>query len=321
MTAIEITALPARPFLRREIDALGISDRQLRDLLACQLIRRVLRSVYCRNDLPDTVELRAQAASLVLSEHVVVSDRAASWLHGIDAYDYAELDELPPLEVVSIGGHDRTRRDGTLGGKRALLPDEICEVHGVSVTTPLRTCCDLACLRGRTAALAVLDAYRRAFGLTIDDLNRMLRRFRRRRGVKQLRELIPLSDPERESMGESWTAMTIHDAGISMPRPQIRVLLPELGWVRLDMGFEHLRIAIEYDGEEFHTSAEDRAADRDRREALERAGWIVIVVTKADFTEEASQVWLDELRAAIRERTRAAKRVYSRGESWGLHHR
>jgi very-short-patch-repair endonuclease len=114
--------------------------------------------------------------------------------------------------------------------------------------------------------------------------------------------------------------MTIIDDGLAPPRAQVEVRLPDHGWVRLDLAYEHLRIAIEYDGVEFHTSEEDQAADRRRREALRRAGWIVIVVTKADFTGAGLERWLSELRAAIAERVPAYRRTYSRGESWDPRH-
>jgi restriction endonuclease-like protein len=309
--------LPDHPFLISEIASLGISRRQLDALVAQDAVRRVLRGVYVRADLPDTVDVRARCAALLLADHVVLCDRSAAWVWGIDCFDHADHEFLPRLETVSMGGHDRVRRGEVYGGKRDLDRHDICEVGGVRLTTPLRTACDLACLRGRNAALAVLDAFSRVHGLTPIDYDRMLRdRFRGRRGVKQARELAPYAVPDAESHGESWTRMTIVDDGLPAPSTQVWVLLPEYGRVRLDMAYERLRIAIEYDGEEFHTSDADRRRDRLRREALRRAGWIVIVVTKADFTGETSQRWIMELRDAIADRTPPYRRTYSRGESW-----
>jgi hypothetical protein len=310
------SSLPDHPFTADDLASLGLTRSQLRGLLAEGAVRTELYGVYCRRDLPEGVDLRARAASLVLPEHSVVCDRSAAWLWGISCLEYAELGVLPALEVVSCGGADRSRRVGVYGGKRDLLPSEITQVGGVRVTTPLRTAIDLACLRGRRDALAVLDAFRREFGLTCEDYERQLHRFKRRRGCKQARELAPLAIPDAESQGESWTRMAIIDDGLTPPRAQVEVLVPDHGGVRLDLAYEHLRIAIEYDGVEFHTSDEDRAADRRRREALRRAGWIVIVVTKDDFTGARLETWLSELRAAIAERVPAYRRAYSRGESW-----
>jgi hypothetical protein len=308
--------LPDHPFTAADLPRLGLTRGQLRNLLSEGVVRMAPYGVYCRSDLPDTVGLRARAASLVLPDHAVICDRSAAWLWGISCLEYAELEVPPALEVVSYGGEDRSRRAGLYGGKRDLLPDEITQVDGVRVTTPLRTAIDLACLRGRRDALAVLDAFRRGFGLTCEDYERQLRRFKGRRGCKQARELAPLAIADAESQGESWTRMTIIDDGLSPPRAQVEVRVPNHGWVRLDLAYEHLRIAIEYDGVEFHTSDEDRAADRRRREALRQDGWIVIVVTKADFTGPRLESWLSELRTAVAERVPAYRRVHSRGESW-----
>lgn len=311
-----MTELPDRPFLLSEIPDLGLSRHRLDTLVAEGAVRRVLRGVYCRADLPNTFELRAECAALVLPEHAVVCDRSAAWLWGVECFDYAEQEFLPQLETVSVDGNDRVRRVEVYGGKRDLRDDEICEVAGVRVTTPLRTACDLACLRGRNAALAIYDAFRREHGLTCADFERMLLRFRGRRGVKQARELAPYAVAASESPGESWSRMVIIDAGLKAPEPQVWVHVRGIGWVRLDLAYEHLRIAIEYDGEEHHTSDADRAHDQERREALRRAGWIVIVVRKGDFTGLTSDRWLSELREALAERVPAYQRRYSRGESW-----
>jgi hypothetical protein len=246
---------------------------------------------------------------------VVVADRSAAWLHGIDVLDFAELDLLPYLEVVSFGGKDRTQRGGVLGGKRDLLPSEITTVDGVRVTTPIRTACDIACLYGRYRAMAVLDAFRQRYGITVAQLAGVLPRYAKRRGVKQLRELIPLTTDEADSQPESWVRLMIHDDGLPMPAAQVWVHVPGWGRVKMENAYEHLRIAVEYDGEEFHTAEEDREYDEDRREALRQIGWIIIVVRKDQLAAGPREVWLRELRNAIDQRDpgRPVKRRYARG--------
>jgi len=304
--------LPDRPFLYSEAAGLGLSRRRLRTALGSGELRQVLRGVYCAARLPDSVELRAVAACLVIPEQAVVSDHAAAWLHGIDSYDAFALEVPPAIEVVSLAEHDRSRRAGLLGGKRELTPDEVMVVNGVRVTTPVRTAADLACRRGRFAAMAVLDAFMRSHGVTIEDYQRMVRRFAGRRGVTQLRELVVYADPDCESHGESWTKLAIIDAGLPVPTPQQWVVLPGFGRVRLDFAYRWLKIAVEYDGEEHHSSDEDREADQQRRQALRDAGWIVIVVRKDGFTGPTLDAWLTELREALAERTPSQRRTYAR---------
>lgn len=311
-----MTHLPDRPFRRSEIESLGISRGRLARYLEEGTVRRVLHAVYLPAHLEDTPRLRARCATLVLPAHCVVSDRSAAWIHGIDCYSYSDLAVPPPLEVVSMDGNDRTQRADAFGGKRALLTEDVCVIEGICVTTPLRTACDLACQRGRHRALAVLDAFRREYGLELADFRPILARYVGRRGVIQLRELVGHSSPLAESQPESWTRLTIIDEGWPAPEPQVRVHLDGYGWVRLDLAYLHLKICIEYDGEEFHSEAADRAHDQERRALLRQAGWIVIVVRKDGFSGAGRDRWLGELKTAIEARSPVpAKRLYARGET------
>lgn len=307
--------LQADPFTVGEAEQRGLGRKDLHRLVLDGVLRHPIRGVYLGAEQPDDIDTRVACINLALPPHVVVSDRTAAWLHGIDILAYAELDEPPPLEVVSVGGRDRTQAAGTLGGKRDLRADEITEVGGIRVTTPLRTACDIACLRGRLRAFATLNEFRRKHGITRADLKRMLPRYTGRRGVIQLRELIPLTTPDAESQPESWCWLIIHDEQLPTPRPQVWVMLPDGQRCRVENGYEHLRIAVEYDGVEFHTATEDTDHDEIRREALRRNGWIIIVVRKDGFAGEARERWLRELRDALAERAPrpSPKRIYSRG--------
>lgn len=308
--------LPNGPFGHPDLAFLELTRDTLRELVRSGDVRRVFCGVYVRADLPDTIALRAACAAYVLPDHCVVSDRSAAWLHGVDSYDLATSGGLAPLEVISLAGHPSTERPGIRGGTRTLAAEDVMEIHGIKVTTPLRTACDVASLHGRLAAMAVLDSFSRFHGVRQSDIRGILPRLAGRRGVKQLRELAAYVTDQAESPGESWTRLSAIDAGFTPPQPQIWVFLTGIGWVRLDMGWEHLLIAVEYDGEEFHSEPDDREHDLRRREALAAAGWIVIVVRKDGFRGAGLDRWLGDLRRAFAERQprRPAKRKYSRGE-------
>lgn len=305
----------ARPFTSAMALQRGMSRERLRWLVRTGEVRALLHGVYVATRAGDSVWLRATAAALVLPEHSVVADRCAAWLHGVDLLDLVELDVVPRLDAVSVGGNQASHRSGVFGGKRDLRASEITVVEGVRVTTPIRTACDVACLRGRYRALAALDAFRRAFGISEAQLLDVMPRYVGRRGCVQLRELVPLSTAGAESQMESWVRLMMQDEGLPPPAAQVEVDLPEWGRVRVENAYEHLRIAVEYDGAEFHTTEEDRAHDRLRREALAREGWLVVVVRKGDLSAAARAVWLRRVVAAVAERSpgRPTKRVYSRG--------
>ena len=84
---------------------------------------------------------------------------------------------------------------------------------------------------------------------------------------------------------------------------------------RIDLAYPLLKIAIEYDGLEFHEGDERKKVDEERRDWLRDDGWLVIVVRKSDFKRATRERWLAEIRDALRDRTPARSRRYSRGES------
>ncbi len=292
--------LPIEPFTRADAARLGIGPHRLRLAIRDGEVRRVLNGVYVKADVPDSTELRAAAAMLVISPFAVACDRTAAWLLGVDVLGYRELDVLPPLETYVLRGHRRTDRAECAGGSRDLKPEDICVVNGIRVTTPLRTALDLGCKLSRREALAALDAFMRAFGITHTELRRLLLRYFRRRGVVQLRQLIALADPRAESPGESWTRLEITDAGLPAPQLQYWVHVNGRPTYRLDLAYPHARVAVEYDGREYHEGDEQARADERRRDWLRRNGWTVIVVDKDSFTPEAVAGWVGELKRALR---------------------
>ncbi|KQY64318.1 MULTISPECIES: type IV toxin-antitoxin system AbiEi family antitoxin [unclassified Nocardioides] len=290
---------------------LGVSEFTLRRWLRSGVVRRPLTGVYCSASVEDTLELRASCAALVLPEDAVVCDRSAAWLWGVDVHEPDERFAVPDLEVAVKPGHTPPRRKAVRGVERELAEEEVIQVHGVKVTTPVRTALDVACLRGRWRALATLDAFMREHELTHEEFGTAVVRLSGRRGVTQARELYPLASPLSESQGESWVRGAIHDSGLLMPEPQVEIREDGVVMARIDLAYRRLRIAVEYDGEEFH--AEEQAEhDEARRDWLRERGWYVIVVRKHQLAGRAREQWLDELGAIIAARSAPQKRKYAR---------
>lgn len=314
--------LPARPLpvptTTRDALAAGWTQDRLSRAVTRGDVRRVLRGVYVDACVPDTLALRSTAAALLLPARMVVCDRSAAWLQGVDHWDPRDLDVPPLLDVVARSG-TRTRLDGVQGALRTLSDDDVVELaNGLLVTGPLRTAADLACQRGRLAAAAVLDQFARQHGVTTSDLRLLLPRFAGRRGVTQLRELLNDLEPGAESPPESWVRRLVLDH--MLPRPVAQhVVVIEGETYRLDLAYPHLRIAVEYDGEEWHSHPDDRAADAERRAALARAGWVVIVVRKEDLSGGRLDAWIRRLRESVTDRRRAPAPTYARGLDAGVH--
>ena len=289
-------SLPAGPFT---LASATCSRARLRRAVASREVVRVVHGAYVRSDVELTEIVRAQAASLVLGATAVLCDRTAAWVLGVDCFRYAELDGVPRLESCVLRGHEPTERSEVTGRSRDLQPDDIIEIAGVRVTSPLRTAADLLCLLPRREALAAADALMRIHGFTVRDLRRLLVRYFRRRGVIQARGLAPLVDGRAESSGESWARLEIVDHGLPVPVPQYWINVGGVPTYRLDLAYPRARIAIEYDGEEHHSGPADRLRDERRRAWLRAHGWRVIVLTKHSFTDRAIEAWIGELLAML----------------------
>jgi hypothetical protein len=147
----------------------------------------------------------------------------------------------------------------------------------------------------------VLNEMARLHGLTREDYLRSLPRYRRRRGVIQLRELVLVVDPRLESQRESWVLLAILDACLPVPEPQFWVEVDGVPTFRLDFAYPRLRVCIEYDGADWHGGTpEQREHDQARRTWLRDHGWTVMVVRKGDFRSGALDAWLAELRTTLR---------------------
>lgn len=294
-----------RPFTTADAAAAGISRGRLGSLLDRGLIRRLLRGVYVAAQEPDGILLRARALSLVVPDCAVVTDWTACWLHAGVLPPGGHL-QVPPVSIFRLPGKGRLKSQLCESGERALTPEDLTVLEGLTVTTPLRTAHDLGRLAGRDWAMAGLDAMLRLGDFSKDELVADVERYRRQRGVVQLRDLAPRADPRAESPGESvlrlrWTDLS----SLPQPTPQVPVA-DETGRVlyRIDLGVEELRFGAEYDGEEHHSSDEDRERDRVRRGDLyDRFDWMTEPVRKANVfgvTRDVERILHEGIRNARR---------------------
>jgi len=298
----EILGPPFAPFTTRDALASGISRRRLRTLIATGDVRRVLHGVYQATAAADTLENRAAAASHVLSPHGVICDRTAAWIHGVDTLRFRELEVLPPLDVVVLRHFSPTSRAQWRNGQRDLSNHDVMRVSGIRVTTPLRTALDLGCKSSRRDGLAAVDAFMRLHGISHEDMYDELPRFAGRRGVVQLRSLLLHADPRSESAAESWIRMYLIDAGLPTPELQHSVEWGGYELYRLDLAYPRHMLCIEYDGVEFHSTEQQRAADDERRAWLRAHGWTIIVVTREELSVEAVDRWTSQVRSVLHRR-------------------
>lgn len=227
------------------------------------------KDVYVPRDAELTALLRAKACWLRSRRRGVLAGFSASALHGSKWID-------PSLPAAII--HTNRRKDaGVQVWEAGIEPDEVAVVHGMRLTTPARTALDLACRYPTDMAVAAIDALVQATDLKVADVELLVDRYRGRRGIKAARAALELVDGGAQSPKETWLRLLLLRAGFPRPKTQIPVL-NEWGWAEayLDMGWEDIKVAAEYDGAQHQTSRYHYVRDIGRLEKLERMGWIVV---------------------------------------------
>lgn len=161
--------------------------------------------------------------------------------------------------------------------------DETQIVEGIPVTTPARTALDLACWYPLMMSVPAIDALASATDLKVAEVELLVERYSGRRGIGRARESLDLVDPGAQSPKESWLRVILIRAGLPRPQTQIPVC-DEFGDViaYLDMGWEDVKVAAEYDGEQHRSDRRQYTWDIRRLEMLEHRGWNVIRVIAGD---------------------------------------
>ncbi len=162
-----------------------------------------------------------------------------------------------------------------------LLDHEFQSLEGLLVTTPERTAFDLGRRDRLGVAVARLDALAAARDFKVRDVLELMRNHRLARGLRQLESALDLVDGGAQSPRETSLRLLLIRAGFPRPQTQIPVLSPDgLRKYYLDMGWKHLKLAVEYDGDQHRVDPVQFAYDIRRLEDLHTLGWTDIRVAK-----------------------------------------
>ena len=234
--------------------------------------RRLLPDVYAPKRAVLTLHQRATAAWLWSGREGVVAGLTASALHGAKWVDG---------DVVVLNWPNHRAPGGVRTCNDTLLPGEITMLEGLPVTTAVRTAFDLARHGGESRAVARLDALARATHFKTEDVLEVADSHPHVRWLRRVPRLLDLVDAGAESPRESSLRMMLIAASYPRPTTQIPVPGPD-GYPKyfLDMGWEEIKVAVEYDGEHHREDPDAYRKDIIRMEYLAGVGWIVIRVVK-----------------------------------------
>ncbi|WP_176776642.1 MULTISPECIES: DUF559 domain-containing protein [unclassified Microbacterium] len=186
-------------------------------------------------------------------------------------------------------------------GHRLDLPLEYLTLrHGLPVPTPAETWAQLGALHRVDDLVAVGDAILTRELAENADLEEAVRRLARR-GVRDLREALPLLRAGAESPRETIVRLILLRGGL--PEPELnRDLRDEDGRfvARLDLAYPEYRVAVEYDGRQHAERAQFRR-DADRWPAIAAQGWLLVRVVDHHLHDAVSGV-VDPVARALRSR-------------------
>lgn len=260
-------------FLGREALGDGLPRHDLR-----RWYKQMFRGVYIPKNAVPTFEDRVLGAWLTSDRRGVVAGVAASALHGARWVDASQ-----PIELLVS---ERRRQPGLVIRMDRFHADEITTLEGLPVTTASRTAFDLGRHHPRALALGRLDALMRATPYTRAEVQRLIDRYGPVRGVRQLRELLPLVDAGAESLPESRLRLLLVDNGFAIPETQIAVTAGDGFTAVMDMGWRDLQLAVEYDGAHHQEERVQYLKDRRRIPRLDGLDWEVLTFVNEDSPRE-----------------------------------
>jgi very-short-patch-repair endonuclease/predicted transcriptional regulator of viral defense system len=261
---------------RAQLRDAGVGAHVIEHRVQTGRIRRLHQGVYLVGPVvpPHAPEM---AACLACGPRAVLSHRSAAVLLQV----VKRMKPTAHVEVAIPNGFRqrpgiRVHRIGTL------RPDEVTRLHGIPVTTAVRTLYDLAAvLRRRPLERAVAEAIAR--GLTnAAEVQAMIQRRAGRRGASRLAAVFDGGGPAltRSDAEEHFLRLVLR-ARIDPPEVNVFVAGHEV-----DFYWPAERLAAEVDGFAFHASPRAFARDRRRDADLAAAGLRVMRIPSQQITDE-----------------------------------
>jgi very-short-patch-repair endonuclease len=293
-----------RPFTRADAVAAGISPRRL----GGSRFRRIFRGVFISAEAPATSDERVVAALMLHPDGAWASHVTGARWCGVAVPDSSTT------HVSVTAAKDRRWQPG-LKPHVAPRGTKTRTWRGVRVSDPIRMFIELASMLDLVDLVVAGDNMLRVFGLTAEQLVAGLEESRdywspaARHAAQFVRDDV-------DSPMETRLRMLIVLAGL--PEPEVNVKLRDRDGnvvVRFDLGYPHLRLAIEYDGRQHVEIIENWESDIDRGDLVDAARWrIVKVIARGIYVEPGRT--LERVRRALEDR---GVRLPEQSDEWRKH--
>lgn len=273
-----------RILFRSDLIARGETSASIRRKVHSGELVHISRGWYATEPITDKDFLRE--LQQILPKDVVFAAETAAVFYGVDTRSQDRPNEPFRLCLLRPRGQRSLRRPGERCRSMMVDEEDVVEVEGIRITSPLRTLCDIVMSERIDRATALVEEFLRKQLVTIKELWSAIAVRRGRRGVKTLRRAVREADPQSESVQETAVRLRLKEAGLPAPDTQIEVRRQCGRKYRMDLGWAcgEGGVAVEYYGQEFHPESGAKAqADEERLSELADAGWQAIVVRARDM--------------------------------------
>lgn len=263
-----------------QLRELGVSpQRQTRWIQVGRLIV-VRRGVYRLRGAPDTWRSKAMAAQLAAGDRSVLSHTSAGVLWGL-------LDHRAQRGTLELTGPTVRRLERVRFHRHYLDPRETTVRHSIPVTTAERTLLDLGERFGPELLGRLVDVGMRRRTVRLDEMGRLADEHagRGRPRLEAVRSVLadrregydPGANDWELSMDRHWD-----DWGLPPAERQHAIHVGRRIYVP-DRAIVDLKVAVDWNGYEYHGSRSRFDHDSRRRAELAAAGWFPL-----DFTSQSS---------------------------------
>lgn len=263
---------------------------------------RVGRGAYLSSAVDPTLVATCRAWATVLPAGAAFGLETAAAMHGAPLV-------RPPVfpQVVVPPGTTPPRHRGLVAVCRDLGPNDVRTLVDrddgtrlLRVTSGTRTWVDLAAGTPDDELVAIGDALLRHGRMTVAQLDELLTRSDRVRGVRRARMRAPQLDGRSMSRPESLFRVWLLDS--DLPDPEIQPAILDRDGAEVahnDLGWPRYRVRVEYEGDG-HRSVERFGADIDRYTNMAADGELVLRFAKQHLRRRAQVV--DRCRRALMSR-------------------
>jgi hypothetical protein len=263
----------------------GLTASGVRHRVAAGHLHRVHREVYAVGRAELTAKGRWMAAVLACGDGALLSHASGAALRGLRQTAAALIDvTIPRPSPISRPGIRVHRHPD-------LTPADVTEVDGIPVTSGSATLLGLATFLREPQLERACD---RAVILDQFDMREMedlLKRSRGRRGVARLRNVLAAGDLGSDVPASGLETRFRELCGnAGLPKPEInRYILLGDEYHRVDFLWRKERVAIETDGNRYHSTGWQRARDHNRDTLLTHHGYRHARITEDTITDYPRQ--------------------------------